>query len=414
MMTDRVSLSFLRSKTSRRRIAVWTGVVIALGLVYALLAPRWYRATVTVVPVKQAKGGGVASLLGGELGGLAAGFEASVGVAEPSRIAAVLESNAVTDEVIQKFDLRARYREKRLEDVRRQVWIHCSVQALNRPNLVKLSCEDKDPNFVREMLAYFVEFGNQTFRRVNTTSAAEEVRYLEDRVMKLRKDADAAAERMQTFQEENRIVDMDTQAKAVVSALAGLNTQRISKQLELDFARSFASGDEASLRQLRSQLDVVNERLRSLENPLPEPSLSPRKAGQSGAADSGIFPPALAVPELRANYERLYRDRRFTEASLVFALERLESARAAEARTVSTFQVLDPPTLPEKHARPKRSVIVLAAAVLGLLASLCLEWLRAGGNEVLRGMFGASPRPTPLRDESPGASSELQGTFPKR
>jgi uncharacterized protein involved in exopolysaccharide biosynthesis len=83
------------------------------------------------------------------------------------------------------------------------------------------------------------------------------------------------------------------------------------------------------------------------------------------------------VPRLRAEYEALYRDRKVAEATLVFSLDRLEAARATEARDVSSFQILDPPTLPSRRSRPKGLETVGIAAVLGLLVGLTFEWRRA-------------------------------------
>ena len=96
-----------------------------------------------------------------------------------------------------------------------------------------------------------------------------------------------------------------------------------------------------------------------------------------------MFPAALDVPKLRAEFEGLYRDRKVAEATLVFALERLEGAKANEARDVSTFQVLDPPTLPTRKSRPMGSAIVLGATLIGLGLSVVLEWWRTGQVKIL-------------------------------
>jgi capsule polysaccharide export protein KpsE/RkpR len=247
--------------------------------------------------------------------------------------------------------------------------------------LVQLSCEDKDPGFAQQMLEFFAEYGNQVFRRVGVSSASEQVRFLEKRVVELRAQANANAQKMREFQEKYQIVDIETQTKAVVGAMASLNSQRISKQLELEYARTFSSGDEATTRQLESQLAVVDQKLRSMEDDPPAPPQAVSKA--SRRASNGMFPAALTVPKLRAEFETLYRDRKVSEATLVFALERLESAKADEARDTSTFLVLDPPALPTRHARPKRTLVVAAATMLGLLGVVVFEWWRGGGLAVL-------------------------------
>ena len=104
---------------------------------YALLAPKWYRSVLTVMPVRPQKGGGISSMLSGELGGLASGLVdgAVGGGADVQRIAAVLQSIVVSDAVIERFDLKKRYGEKYLETTREELWNHCDVKA-RRPGQV--------------------------------------------------------------------------------------------------------------------------------------------------------------------------------------------------------------------------------------------------------------------------------------
>jgi tyrosine-protein kinase Etk/Wzc len=253
---------------------------------------------------------------------------------------------------------------------------------------VELACEDKDPRFVQQLLEAFATFGNQAFRRVGVSSASEEVRFLEHRVGQLRHQADEAAARLREFQEKHAIVDLDSQAKAVVNALAALNSQRISKQLELDYARTFSSGDEATMQQLESQLAVVGHQLRDLESPLPQVTAGKKQPKNGSEKSPGLFPAALSVPKIRAEYETFYRDRKVAEATLVFALERLEGARANEARDVSTFNVLDAPALPTRPVRPKRLTLVAIATMLGAAAAVAFEWWRAGGRTVIAQVTG--------------------------
>ncbi|MFO0582488.1 MAG: hypothetical protein U0229_09465 [Anaeromyxobacter sp.] len=363
------------------------------GVLYALLAPRWYQSVLTVMPVKaQGGGGGLSSLLAGaDAGGLAAGFLQGAAGADAARITAVLQSVAVTDAVIEKFDLRARYREEYQENARDELWRHCDVRMLTKPGLVQVSCEDKDPEFAKRMLEYFAEYGNKVFRRVGVSSASEEVRFLEARVAELRQQADETATRMREFQEKHRIVDLDSQAKAVVAALAALNNQSITKQMEVDFARRFSSREESSRQRLEAQLSIVEDMASGLQAAPQLESPPGEKQARRTKATGELFPVALEVPRLRADFEKLYRDRKVAEATLVFALERLEGAKANEARDVSTFLVLDPPTLPTKPSRPKKRAAVLLALFVGFVGALGTEAWRSG---VLMALLrGTTPSP---------------------
>jgi tyrosine-protein kinase Etk/Wzc len=378
-MASSPDLTFLLRRDVLKRIAAASVACACLGAAYGTFAPKYFASVLTIMPIKQQRGG-ISSLLGAEAAALAAGLDSSLGAADVAQIAAVLQSNAVADAAIEKFDLKTRYGKKHREFARSALWAHCHVRALPKPGLVQVACEDRDPQFARDLLAFLADHGNQVFRRAGISSASEERRFLETHVADLRKQADAAAARMLEFQEKHQIVDIDTQAKAVVSAIAALNTQRITKQLELEYSRTFSSRDEPGLRQLESQLSIVDDKLRELEVDAPVvASAGNGRRARGGGAGNGMFPAALTVPKLRAEFESLYRDRRVSEATLVFALERLEGARASEAREASTFVVLDPPTLPTRHSRPKRMFATGAAMLFGLLAAFGFEWFRSAG-----------------------------------
>lgn len=376
-MAFAVDYSFLRKRAVLLRIAVATLTCAAIGVAYGKFSTRWYRSSVTVVPASSQKGSLGGAL--GSLGSLASGLD--TGATEIARIAAVLQGTAVTDAVIEKLNLRQRYGATSPEEARESVWGHCAVAVLSKPNLVQLSCEDKDPKFVQELLQYFAEYGNQTFRRVSVSSAAEEVRFLDKHVTALREQADVAAGRLREFQERHLLVDLDSQARAVVSSMAVLNAQRIAKQMELSYSRGYSSIDEASTRQIQAQLGVLDEQLRDLEMP-PLPA-KPESQSRTGGKNGGLFPAALAVPKLRAEMEALYRDRKVAEVTLMYGLERLTAARATEARESSTFQVLDPPTLPTRKSRPSGMESMQIGAALGFLLAFLLEAVRANRTGII-------------------------------
>src|SRR5205814_4852649 len=136
---------------------------LAIAVVYALLAPNWYQSTLSVVPATPSKSGALGSQIAGALGGALDIPELGVN-ADVERIAAVFESTSVTDAVIRKFDLMKRYKQKYVEHTRKELWSHCSLRIDRRARVVALTCEDREPAFVQQMLTYFGEYGNEVFR----------------------------------------------------------------------------------------------------------------------------------------------------------------------------------------------------------------------------------------------------------
>jgi capsule polysaccharide export protein KpsE/RkpR len=183
-----------------------------------------------------------------------------------------------------------------------------------------------------------------------------------------RNDVDNASNRLREFQEKYKIVDLGEQSKAIVSAIAMLRGEMMSKQLQLSYLSSFSSSEEATAQQLRQQLDVMGGQLHSLEEAAPEsddqqpaPSLTRhRKPKQS------LFPPAMSVPKLRFELEQLARDQKVQEMVYLLLVQRFELAKVNEARDTSAFQILDMPVTPTDHSRPRR----MRWAVAGLFAGL--------------------------------------------
>jgi uncharacterized protein involved in exopolysaccharide biosynthesis len=53
-------------------------------------------------------------------------------------------------------------------------------------------------------------------------------------------------------------------------------------------------------------------------------------------------------------------------------MQRFEMAKVDEARDTSTFQILDHPTLPTLHSRPKRLKFGLIGLVVGALLAIAM------------------------------------------
>jgi capsule polysaccharide export protein KpsE/RkpR len=360
-----------------RRVGLVTALVVGGAVAYALLAPKWYRAQLVVVPAPASRGMPMMAGAGGNLSQvLDLSTDLGLGSSDVERIAAVLKSGSVTDSVIEKFGLMARYRDKYLEDARKDLWEHCGVKADRKPGIVVLSCEDKDPEMARRIVAHFGEYGNKVFRRVYASAAHEERQFLEKRVEEARRDMLTAAQKLRDFQERNRIIDISEQSRALVSSIATLRGELVAKQIQLSYLDSFSSHDEATAEQLRRHIGILDAKLQAMtearaiaepkaEEPASRPARSARRG--KGTDASGLFPPAMNVPKLRFELEELFRDLKVQETLYLLLSQRCESARVSEARDTSTFQILDLPTTPTKKARPRRLLITLGGLLFGLL-----------------------------------------------
>lgn len=349
------------------------GVVVAIVVVgtalsaaYAFLTPKWYQAEIAVVPGTPPKSGGAIAALTGELP-----IDLNMGGSDADRIQAVFRSRSVTDAVIAKFHLTERYEDSYIERTRASLWRHCATKLEKKAGVVTVSCEDTDPGIAQAMAEYFGEYGNIVFRRISASSAGEERRFLEQRVAETKKAVDSVSEQLRQFEEQHKLIDLPEQSKAVVSAIAALNGEMLSKQIQLSYLNSFSSADEPTAVQTRQQIAVMQRKMKSLEDSSaeadPRAAAAPRK---KSADDAGLFPPAMSVPGLRYQLAQLYREQKSQETLYFLLTQRFEMARVNEARDTSTFQIIDHATLPTQKIRPRRGPIVAGGFLLSLLVAL--------------------------------------------
>jgi len=347
----------------RRIAAVITVGIIGAGS-YAFLAPAWYESTLTVVPRVDSSGGMLAAA-GGALGGaldLASSLSGAGGDIE--RIAAVFKSRSVTDEAIKQFKLMERYDEEYMEHTRKALWQHCDVSTDKKGNAVTLTCEDKDPVLAQQLAQFFGDYGNRVFGRVSAGSATEEKKFLGKRVAQARLDVDGSSKKLQEFQERHKLIDLGEQAKSVVSALASVRGEQMTKEIQLSYLQSFATADEASAQQLKKQISILGGKFNTLEQ---------SRLAADGKPRGDLFPAAMAVPALKFDLEQLYREQKINETVFLMLTQQLEMARINESRDTSTFQVLDDAVVPTFRARPHRMMILAAGMLLSL--ALAIAWV---------------------------------------
>ncbi|MBV8757224.1 MAG: hypothetical protein JO257_08125 [Deltaproteobacteria bacterium] len=336
----------------------------AAGVAYALLAAPWYRATLTVVPSQRPRDSSALGIVAKLPGGL------DSMPTDVQRIQAVLASASVADAVIAKFHLLERYGVSHIEQARETLGKLCTTSVDRQSGVVSLSCEDKVPEQAMQMAAYYGEVGNQVFGRVNASSAREERKFLEAQVDKARSDVDEASRQLRAFQEEHKIIDLPEQSKAVIGAMATMEGELVSKQLELSYLSNFSSRTEASVVQLRQQIAALRSKLQDLEA---ERASSGVGSAATGSGSAAFFPGAMNVPSLRFELERLLREQKVKDTVFAMVTQRYEMAKIDEARDTSTFQILDSPTLPTFPSRPRKKRAVALAAGAG--AGLACVWI---------------------------------------
>ena len=333
-----------------RWVAVATFLAGAIGVPMSLRMPPWYIATVRLMPAPSrhgAAGGAYDFAAGSSDPAVPGGAE---GQGELGRLLSLLRSRSLTDDTIRHFNLMAAFRARNLDDMREFFWGRLAVSALQvKEGYVELSIEDLDPQRAAAIANFMATHANELSRRFTSAAAREQREFLEHRIDDLRRAVDLAADEYRAFQEQNKLVNIEEQADAVIATMMRLKEQLIQRELDLRKVRSFASDEEPATIVARRQVRDLREKLEDLES---APTESP-----------DFFTRLEMVPGLRVESERLARDLRVKSALYESLVKDYETAKLAEVRDTRTFAVLDAAVAPTRKSRPNR---LLAAVGVGL------------------------------------------------
>jgi uncharacterized protein involved in exopolysaccharide biosynthesis len=326
--------------------------VLAVGIV--LLLPRWYSASVTLVPAPKDGLSLDFSGLGAGLGGTSFSFGA--GPTPQDQLKMVVMSRAVSDSLITRFDLVRRWKLKRREQAREQIAERVRVVTPKEGQVI-VDVEARTPELARDMAAAYAHFTASETARLKTSLAGQRRLYLEARLRDLEREIVLAGEQVRSFEEKHGAVALPEQTKETMDAAGTLQAQVALLETELAAARRYFTDEAPPVAVLRDRITELNRQVNRL-------------ARQGGT----LLIKGADLPALKQEFVRLSREQMSLTAVSELLRRVYEQARVEEANPVASFSLLDAADLPERPSRPKRALTVLIA--LGLSAASSLAWLQ--------------------------------------
>ena len=292
----------------------------------------------------------------GELGGMAGQM---LGIKSTSDIfAAILSSRTVQDKLIQEFDLKRLYRDRRMEDARTDLAEHTAISVDRKSQIITISVTDNDPKRAAAMGQAYVAELDRLVAELSTSSARRERIFLEGRLKSVNQDLESAEKEFSQFSSKNTTLDIKEQGKAMVEAAATLQGQYIAAQSELEGLKQIYSDNNVRVRSVRARMDELKRQLEKLGGKDESMTDAASLPGDS------LYPSIRKLPLLGVTYADLYRRTKIQEAVLETLTKEYEMAKVQEAKEIPTVKVLDPANVPDKRSFPPRTVIVLFGTVL--------------------------------------------------
>lgn len=330
----------------RRRWQLLLSPFLAGGLAVAasFLVEPVYKARTSFLPPQQQQSATAAALSSlGNLAGLAGG---AIGARNPAeQYVSLLQSEAVVDRLIDRFDLMAVYESKLRRDARRELGANSHIAAGKKDGLIVIEVEDTSPTRAAEIANQYVEELRRLTSMIAVTEAQQRRVFFEQELKKTRYSLENAQQALKSSGFSTGALRAEPRTAA--EQYGRLRAEVTAAEVRLQTMRGRFADDTAEVRQAVDQLTALRGQLTRLER------------AERGAED----------PKSSDYISRL-REFKYQETLFELFSRQYELARLDESREGALIQVVDRAGPPEWKSRPRRAVIGAWAAVAGLLAFL--------------------------------------------
>ena len=308
----------------------------AVGLSF-LVAPTFTARTSFIPPQQQ---GSAASALA-SLGALASVAGGAAGIrTQADQYVALLQSTAVLDGMVKRFDLMRVYDVKLRSDARRNLTENSRIGLNKRDGLISIEVDDESKQLAADMANAYVE----ELRRLSSTLAITEAQgrrsFFERELLRTKEKLTQAQQALQAS--GFNASALKSEPRAAADAFAKLKAEATGAEVRLQALRSSLADGSPEVNQQQAVVMALRSQVARMET----------ETDKSADVD----------------YIGKYREIKYQETLFELFSRQYELARVDEAREGALFQVVDIATPAERKSRPKRALIGIGTTMLSLLA----------------------------------------------
>ena len=331
-------------------LAKFTIGAALLAALISLFQPNIYTATAKVLPPQQSESS--ANALLGQLGVT----RLDLGLKDPKDVwVALLNSRTIAWAMINRFDLRKLYKEKRMVDAENDLRRNTEIVA-GKDGLISVAVDDPDPERAAKMANAYVEELQNMNRNLAVTEAGQRRKFFEGQLEEARAQLRQAEDALVTTQEKTGVIDLGAQSRGIIEMVARVRAQITAKEVQIRGMRAFATEQNPELVRNETELAALRAQLATME-----------KSTATGSEGS-LFVPTNKVARSYIEYVRRFRDAKYYESLVEYMYKSYISAKIDESKS-SIIEVVDPAVPPERKSKPRRAVIVVLALLVGFMIS---------------------------------------------
>jgi uncharacterized protein involved in exopolysaccharide biosynthesis len=336
-------------------ITVVAVVSVALTAVYCFVfMPDWYQATAKVLPARHS--GGLLESLGGglsstikDLGISKIGGAGSEGSYSPLSL---LGSRELREGIIRRFDLAKEYKARNMTEALAEFDQHVSGSVMEEGD-IDIQFEDTNAVRAAAVTNALVDGVNDLNSRMAVEEAKQNFGFVDLRYKQNLADLDSAEMALGAFQRKYGVYELPEQAKAELSGVAAVEQAKLQTEMQLHTAEKIYGSASPEAQLLKSSITDLASKLGELNSGLD--------------SKASYFVPTKVLPEVALQYLRLMREVEIQSKLKAFMLPTYEQAKLDQTKRALTFISMDHAVPPEKKSRPHRSIILIVAALSGVI-----------------------------------------------
>jgi uncharacterized protein involved in exopolysaccharide biosynthesis len=341
-----------------RRKRLIFAVTLAAALVTAVivsLIPISYTAEAVILPPQQAQSS-LSALAAGAIGGM--GVASQLGLKSAADVyIGILGSRTIADEIVNQFHLREVYKKKLASEARKALLNHVSFTA-GKDTLIKITARDRDAKRAADLANAFVDDLYEQNSRLAITDASQRRLFFEQQLSR-EKDALAISETaLRNTQQSTGLLVPSGQTEVLIRTGAELRAQIVSREVQLQAMRSFATDENPQTQVLEQEIKAYKSKLGNLE--------------ENGGAGSAFDFSAGRLPQASLEYIRKVRDLKYHETLFELIAKQYEAARIDEAKQAPIIQVVDRAVVPDKKTGLSGRLLTMAGGAFGFV--LACAW----------------------------------------
>jgi capsule polysaccharide export protein KpsE/RkpR len=337
-----------------------TLIVSIIAVIYSLLATQYWISTATILPSSDKNdsfsisssflGGFASSMLGGEQ-------------SNAYTLTGIMQSRTFSLDVVKKFNLIEYFE---IEEPDTLISYEAAIKSLienvvdfgiNEENgFLSIGVETKDKYFSADIANYYWMKLDEYNKSVRMTKGKQQREFIEKRLVEVKESIDILSNTLNEFQKKYNTIDLEEQAKSVVSLYSDLVSEKITNEIELEFSKQFFSEANQKIENLEIRNDILNNKIKEIER-------------NSGKLKPKYILSIDDIPDISLEYTQIVLNLEIQQKIYEYLYPQYESAKIDELKDLPTIEVIDKAVPAGLRSKPKRARFCVIMFFIALLIS---------------------------------------------